>query len=83
MCGESLHAIKDFLRLGTWCAAFVCVCVCVCVCLVVGWRVCVWWFGGEKGGFFLLYLASMLWTMYFSTFRPTFGHILQHLVILQ
>ena len=28
--------LKDFLRLGTWCAAFVCVCVCVCV----------WWLGG-------------------------------------
>ena len=49
------------------------VCVCVCVCehyVVFGWRVCVWWFGGEKRGgwlwvlyllsFYLLYLASML-----------------------
>ena len=39
VCGESWHAIKGSLRLGTWCPAFVCmyvyVCVCVCVCLVV------------------------------------------------
>ena len=48
----------QFSRLGTWCPTFVCVCMCmcVCVCLVVchffvfGWRVCVWWFGGEING---------------------------------
>ena len=47
----------------------VCVCVCVyvnimlCVCeqyVVFGWRVCVWWFGGEKreggSGFFIFFL---------------------------
>ena len=70
------NPLPQFLRLGTWCPAFVCVCVCtmcvcvcVCVCVcacvcvfcglssffVLGWRVCVWWFGGGWGvsGFFL------------------------------
>ena len=66
----------QFSRLGTWCPAFVCVCmcmcvcVCVCVCLVVclvfGWRVCVWWFGGEINRI-LFYIASMLCTWFFMS----------------
>ena len=50
----------QFSRLGMWCPAFVCVCMCMCVCVCVfgglsiffvfGWRVCVWWFGGEISG---------------------------------
>ena len=39
--------------------------ICMCVCVfgfVFGWRVCVWWFGGEMGGggsgFFLFLFIS-------------------------
>ena len=50
MCGESWHAAKGSLThrpsFEGW-APGVCVCVVVCV---FGRRVCVWWFGGKRGG---------------------------------
>ena len=57
MCGESWHAIKGCTQ--GWAPGVLPVCMCMCVCVfdgglssvfVFGWRVYVWWFGGEING---------------------------------